>query len=73
MNGALGWVKGFLWPEGGDPGSKESKKRAQVTVFVEFGDVNLGGEFVADEAGKKKSRPRSFFPEDPSRKNWVPI
>ncbi len=73
MNGALGWVKGFLWPEGGDPGSKESKKRAPVIVFVEFDDVNLGGEFVADEAGKAKWRARSFFPEDPSRKNWVLI
>ena len=27
MNGALGWVRGFVWPEGGDPRSAPSRSR----------------------------------------------
>ena len=29
MNGALGAVKGFIWPQGGDPASADSRKRDQ--------------------------------------------
>ena len=25
MNGALGWCRGYIWPEGGDPLSKDSR------------------------------------------------
>ena len=71
MNGALGFVRGYMWPEGGDPHSEKSKLRTPLCVFVEFDSVDLG----FDEGG----RPRSFFPYDPpadvpgSRRNWVPI
>ena len=44
MNGALGYVRGYVWPAGGNPRSKESKKRAPVCVVVEFDDVDLGWE-----------------------------
>ena len=59
MNGALGHVVGYMWPEGGDPHSDDAELRSPLCVFVEFDDVNLGG--------------RSFFPDDARRKNWVPI
>ena len=65
MNGALGHVVGYMWPEGGDPHSEDSDKYSPLCVFVEFDSVNLG----TDEAG----RPRTFFPDDPSRRNWVQI
>ena len=65
MNGALGFVRGYMWPEGGDPHSEKMELRTPLCVFVEFDSVNLG----VDEEGK----PRTFFPDDPSRRNWVPI
>ena len=71
MNGALGVLRGYMWPEGGDPNSNDPAKWAPLCVFVEFDSVSLG----TDESG----RPRSFFPCDPpsdvpgSRRNWVPI
>ena len=65
MNGALGNVRGYMWPEGGNPYSERPELRTPLCVFVEFDSVNLG----VDEAG----RPRSFFPDDPVRRNWVPI
>ena len=65
MNGALGWVRGFLWPEGGDPNSLDSKLRAPICVFVEFDDVTLG----SDGAGVA----RSFFPGDSDKSRWVPV
>ena len=71
MNGALGVLRGYMWPEGGDPHSEDPKKRSPLCVFVEFDSVNLG----VDEAGRE----RTFFPDDPpagvpgSRRNWVPI
>ena len=65
MNGALGRVVGYMWPEGGDPHSEEPEKRSPICVFVEFDDVRLG----ADESGVA----RSFFPGEPIRKNWIPI
>ena len=65
MNGALGVVRGYMWPEGGNPYSERSELRTPLCVFVEFDSVNLG----VDEEG----RPRSFFPNDPVRQNWVPV
>ena len=44
MNGALGRVRGFVWPEGGDPNSKDEEKQAPLCVVVEFDDVDLGEE-----------------------------
>ena len=44
MNGALGRVRGYVWPEGGDPRSSESSKRAPLCVVVEFDDIDLGKE-----------------------------
>ena len=64
MNGALGWVRGYIWPEGGDPTSKDPKLRAPLCVLVEFDEVNF-----KDEQG----RPRTFFPDDPAKRNWVPV
>ena len=71
MNGALGYLRGYMWPEGGDPGRKESHLRQPVCVFVEFDSVNMGSD--------QQGRQRSFFPDDPpahvkgSRRNWIPI
>ena len=61
MNGAMGVMKGYMWPEGGDPHGHDPKKFSPLCVFVEFDSVDLG----KDEAG----RPRSFFPNDELRKN----
>ena len=36
MNGAIGELKGYMWPEGGDPHSPYPKKRSPLCVFVEF-------------------------------------
>ena len=70
MNGAMGVLRGYMWPEGGDPHSDKPELRSPLCIFVEFDSVNF-----VDEDG----RPRSFFPDDPpadvpgSRRNWVPI
>ena len=61
MNGALGHVVGYMWPEGGDPHSVHPKKRSPLCVFVEFDDVRVGEGQL------------SFFPGDPVRHKWVPI
>ena len=64
MNGALGTVRGFVWPEGADPTSKQKKLSAPLCVVVDFFVVRLkspdGGE-------------RTFFPGEPDKKRWVPI
>merc|ERR1711884_534750 len=65
MNGAMGELKGYMWPEGGDPHSLDPAKRSPLCVFVEFDSVDLG----RDEAGQ----PRSFFSNDDLRKNWIPV
>ena len=71
MNAALGVLRGYMWEQGGDPHSKDSKLRSPICVFVEFDSVNLG----VDANG----RPRSLFPDEPpadvpgSRRNLVPI
>ena len=41
MNGAIGTLKGFMWPEGGDPNSSDSTKRSPLALIVEFDEVNL--------------------------------
>ena len=58
MNGALGWCMGYIWPEGGDPLSKDSALRAPLCVLVEFDELNL-----KDEHGNVLS----FFPDDPHK------
>ena len=65
MNGAIGVVKGFMYPEGFDPNSSNPEVRGPICVFVEFEDVDLG----TDEQG----RPRSYFPDEPEKRKWIPI
>ena len=65
MNGALGVVKGFMWPEGGDPGSSESRLSSPLCVLVEFDEVELGTD--------SKGNDRSFFPDHDEKKKWIPI
>ena len=43
VNGAAGYVRGFMLPRGFDPNSAESTRNAPVAVIVEFDDVNLDG------------------------------
>jgi len=64
MNGALGHVRGFVWPKGGDPNAADPRKQAADCVVVEFDDVDLGMEETgeAGEDGRKKLAPRTFFP-----------
>ena len=52
MNGALGTVRGAVWPEGGDPNSTDVAKQAPVCLVVEFDDVNLGEEVRCDDSGQ---------------------
>ena len=65
VNGALGCVRGFAFPEGSDPRSEDSAKVAPLCVFVEFDDVQFGTDGTGSEF--------SFFPEDPVRRKWVPV
>ena len=65
MNGALGYVRGFMFPQGFDPSSKEKELQAPICVFIEFDSVNLGTDADGNE--------RSFFPNDPEKKKWIPI
>ena len=62
VNGAMGNVKGFVWPQGGDPTAKESHKRAPICVVVEFDDVRLD-EVVgaADDGASEVVQRRRFF------------
>ena len=63
INGALGFVRGYVWPRGGDPNSQDSRKRAPLCVVVEFDDVKLKGETLYDAEGKPVPNLRSFFPD----------
>ena len=63
VNGAAGYVRGFMLPRGFDPNSSLSTLNAPVAVIVEFDEVNLDGP---------RGEMRSFFSE-PERKNWVPV
>ena len=78
MNGAIGTVRGFVWPEGGDPNAKKADGKEDLTkqalcVIVEFDDVNLGeeevrgadGEVRVDAEGKPLMAPRTFFFQGP--------
>ena len=64
MNGALGTLKGYMWPEGGDPNSSDPRLRTPLCCIVDFDDVNL-----KDENGV----PRTFFPGEPDKARWVPV
>ena len=65
MNGALGYVRGYMWPEGGDPhavdahGLPDKKRRAPLCVFVELDGIKLQS---------KDGRPLSFLPDDPDQR-----
>ena len=65
MNGALGYVRGFMFPQGFDPSSKEKELQAPICVFIEFDSVNLGTDADGNE--------RTFFPNEPEKKKWIPI
>ena len=54
VNGAAGYVRGFMFPLGFDPNSADSKLCSPLAVIVEFDEVNLVGP-----RGEK----RSFFSE----------
>ena len=56
MNGALGRVIGFVWPEGGDPASSDSARKSPFCVIVEFDEVNLGTEVDPLRPGCMRSR-----------------
>jgi len=64
MNGAIGTLKGFMWPAGGDPNSTDSTKRCPLCLIVDFDNVNLKDE---------NSQPRTFFPGEPDKARWVPV
>ena len=65
LNGALGWVRGFMWPVGGKPASEDPRRRAPLRIFVEFDDVHSG----ANEAGERST----LFPDDPEKRRWIRI
>ena len=54
MNGALGVLRGYMWPQGGDPHSKDSELRSPICVFVEFDSVNLGVDGAGRPYGETK-------------------
>ena len=41
MNGAIGTLKGFMWPEGGDPNSSDSTKRTPLAVIVDLSLIHI--------------------------------
>ena len=65
MNGALGWVRGFMWPDGGNPASEDPRLRAPLCIFVEFDDVQLGLDHTGEE--------RTFFPDNQEKRRWIPV
>ena len=69
MNGALGTVRGFIWPQGGGPHAERKELRSPVCVVVEFDDIDLGEERVLDGRGdpvvcdgRVSYQRRNFFP-----------
>ena len=67
MNGAMGTVVGYMWPENADPHNSDPAQKdltAPVCVFVKFDKLEL-----RDRHGE----PRTFFPDDEARRDWVPI
>ena len=63
VNGSMGTVKGFVWEQGGDPNSTDSRKRAPICVIVEFDDIQLD-EVVKDGGGHRRVVQRRRFFED---------
>ena len=63
VNGATGYVRGFMFPPEFGPNAEDSKLCAPLAVIVEFDEVNIDGP-----CGEK----RRFFSE-PGRGRWVPI
>ena len=43
VNGAAGYVRGFMFPPGFDPNAGDSKLCAPLAVIVEFDEVNFDG------------------------------
>ena len=60
MNGAAGTVRGFMFPEGFDPNSSESRLSTPLCVIVEFDEVKLPDG-------------RTFFPREQGKERWIPI
>ena len=75
MNGALGVVRGFVFPVGFDPTSQESRARTPLCVMVEFDEINLGiEEVLVDREGKGQlEQVRRRFCKEVGRENWVLI
>ena len=65
MNGALGVLRGYMWPQGGDPHSKDSELRSPICVFVEFDPVSLGVDANSFRAASSlMTRPRMYQARD---------
>ena len=73
MNGAMGTVVGYMWPQNHDAHSDRKELRAPICVFVEFESVDMGKEPDGRPGHEGELVPRAFFPGDAQRKNWVPI
>ena len=73
MNGAIGTVVGYMWPQNHDAHSDRKELRAPICVFVEFESVDMGKEPEGRPGHEGELVPRTFFPGDAQRKNWVPI
>ena len=39
MNGAMGVLRGYMWPKGGDPHSDDPSLRSPLCLFVEFDSI----------------------------------
>ena len=65
VNGALGYVRGFMFPRNFDPSHPSTARSVPLCVFVEFDDVDL----PKDADGERLQ----FFPGRPGRKNWIPV
>ena len=57
MNGALGVVKGFVFPEKFDPKSDDPALRKPLCVVVKFDDVNLPEDLKLKGAGMENCVP----------------
>ena len=71
VNGAMGYLVGFVWPVGGDPSSEQTELRTPLCIIIEFDELDMGID-------PETLQPRCFFrlPDgspDPARRRWVPI
>ena len=73
VNGAQGVVKGFVWPEGGDPASDTPSLRAPICVIVEFEDVNLDGLRTSADGEQKVFGHRLFSEVSGFSSKCIPI